>query len=297
MNVFLTGLSGFVASHLAVQCANAGWIVRGSVRDAASFAPKFPCEEVRSLSLGTRPPAALFSGCDAVVHCAWDVSAGAGDLNVRGTRLLAEHARQSGVTRQVFISSYSAAPDAPTEYGQFKWKAETLFGTEVGDLVVRPGLVAGPGGLFGRIAAVIRRFPIVPLIAGGRVPVPLVAVDDLGQAVRRLLEARPARPRSFDVFHPDVPTMSQLVRAVARALGVRRLFVPIPAGLCIAPLRLVEWCGLRLPIVSDNVRAAVRNRRINRTPDLLTLVPEAQPWQSVVMEFGERLAHASSRSA
>src|SRR6185295_8526879 len=114
------------------------------------------------------------------------------EVNVVGTRRLAELAAAAGVKRFVFVSSQSARADAPAAYGRTKHEAEVVLaeipGLEV--VVVRPGLVCGPGsrGLFARIGRLVEALPVVPLLGGGRALVQPIHVDDLCAALLRALE-------------------------------------------------------------------------------------------------------------
>ena len=97
-------------------------------------------------------------GMDAVIHLAsagLDDAAG-GDVDVIGTRALAEAAKTAGVSRFVFVSSQSSRPDAPTSYGRGKFAVETML-AEFDALIVRPGLVCGgeEGGVYGKLCEMV----------------------------------------------------------------------------------------------------------------------------------------------
>ena len=161
--VLLTGISGFIAKHIALKLLNAGYTVRGTVRKLDR------AEEVR---LALRPhltdPAALdrltFTACDLESDIGWDAAmAGITAVihtaspfpttspkdvmvlicpAVEGTLRVLKAARKAGVMRMVQTSSYVAvghradghvhdetdwlAPDAPgnTAYAKSKVLAE-----------------------------------------------------------------------------------------------------------------------------------------------------------------------------
>src|SRR5262249_528679 len=107
-------------------------------------------------------------------------------LNVDGSRGLIEDARQAGVRKIVFLSSMSAVPATPSPYGQDKLAVSAMLGPST-DLVIRPGLVLGAGGLFDRLAGFVRRRRLVPVV-GGKQRFQTVLVDDLAEAICQAIE-------------------------------------------------------------------------------------------------------------
>ncbi len=133
--VLVTGITGFVAGHLAERLLAEGFSVRGTMRrDPASLARALPAGLQPEGSEGSQPrargarlrgaleivqadlldPHALrkaAAGCRAVVHAAaWtggaDLSDAAGmRVNVEGTRNVLAAAQAAGVERFIFISS------------------------------------------------------------------------------------------------------------------------------------------------------------------------------------------------
>src|SRR6266511_4375276 len=83
----------------------------------------------------------------------------------------------------------SARPDAISAYGRTKFLAEqellSLDGLRI--IILRPGLVVGPGGhgLFGRLVSSVMKLPLVPLPDGGRGLIQPIQVDDLCEAILR----------------------------------------------------------------------------------------------------------------
>ena len=133
---------------------------------------------------------------DVVVHLAYDRKAGI-ELNVEGVKRVFAAAAAAGVSRQIFVSSYSARPDALSEYGRLKYLLETFF-LERGQTIVRPGLVIGNGGLFGRNMEQILHTPLMPLLNAGSDLLPVVAVEDLVTAMTTLLHREPGAYNLFN---------------------------------------------------------------------------------------------------
>ena len=181
-------------------------------------------------------------GIEGLVHCAWDFRARGEQyarLNLSGTQLLVEAAKQGGIGRLIDISSMSAFPGCRSNYGKVKLHVETIF-SDAGGVILRPGLIWGdkPGGMVGTLDALVKRLRVVPMIGSGTHPLFLVHVDDLAELVRRIFEAPifPARAILTAAFNEPVP-LRRILEVRARRLGLTRAFVPVPWQLV--------WLGLR----------------------------------------------------
>jgi len=250
VNIFITAIGGFLGSSLATGFTRRGHEVKGSIHRS----PAAGTGIVR-LSLGEPFDAAVFDGCDAVVHGAHDFTRGAGDRNVRGTIAWAVAAARAGVARQLLVSSPSAQKDAPSEYGRAKYTLERWF-LDNGHLVVRPGLVIGPGGLFARQRTALLRTPVVPLIGGGHQSTFVIGVDHCVEAVARIVEA--GGPREASLFYDDCPPMRAFVTAVKEAAGQRATIVAIPPSIAIGLTRVAGALRLPVPVTPDQIRTLLR---------------------------------------
>lgn len=275
MRVFVTGSTGFLGANLTRHWRERGHVVSGSAPDADETAP----ESIRH-TLGNALEPSLLAGADAIVHGAYDAAASY-STNYDGTVLIYEAARDAAVARQIFISSYSARPDAASEYGKLKYALEQFFLAQA-QSVVRPGLVIGNGGLFGRNMRKILASPIMPLLDGGRDQLPLIGIRDFTAAMTAILEGR--RTGAFNLFDPGLVTMRTLVRTVNVAGGHRALYLPISAALAEALLSVCERFGIRLPVDRGNLRALKANQRPIHQSDLEGLVPTHATSTAVIQE-------------
>ena len=253
MRIFITGIHGFLGRAMAEHFRARGHEVRGSGRSGAVV-----------LRLGEPFNSAVFEGSDVVIHAAHDFTPGARETNLHGTQAWFEAAAGA---RQVLLSSYSARPDATSEYGATKYALEKMF-LEAGQAVVRPGLVIGEGGLFAKQRAALRRTPIVPLVGGGKSPVAVVSVRHFVEAMTVLVEK--GRGGAFNLFYEPMPSAREFVRAVK---GGRGWVLPVPLGLALGAARLVEALRLPLPVNSGQVRALAENASSPWRSDLAELLP------------------------
>ncbi|MEA1996135.1 MAG: hypothetical protein U9N45_00785 [Gemmatimonadota bacterium] len=265
MRILITGINGFIAGSLGEYLAHErGHGIRGTLRKET---PKREwCEETCYFELGKELSPGMLDGVDTVVHAAHDFRKGAGEINIRATRSLALAALESGVKRQVYISSYSAREDAVSEYGQTKYALERFFITVRG-ISVRPGVVVGSGGIFLRIAGLVKRFPVVPLLDAGRGDVPVIGTDNLNEALGKIIEG-PEPEAVYNLINREHSSLKAIVQAICKAKGYRRLCLPVPSSLVISPLAFLKKLGIGTPIDIDNVRAFIRNQTTEYESDL-----------------------------
>jgi len=253
--VLVTGANGFIGRALCDVLAASGRRVRKAVRMPVPGLPD-------AVAVGDIGPdtdwGAAFDGVEYILHLASpsdpqrgspaDSLAGYRRVNVAGSRRLAEQAAAAGARRLVFMSTIKvngertaerayAENDAPRPedaYGISKQEAEQVLrdvgqktGLEI--VVLRPPLVYGPGvkGNFLRL---------MNLVARG-VPLPLAAVDNrrsliytgnLAGAIGKALDAPQAAGRTYLVSDGDDVSMPDLVRGLARALGVKPRLLSFP---------------------------------------------------------------------
>jgi UDP-glucuronate 4-epimerase len=158
--ILLTGVAGFIGSHLAESLAGDGWAVRGVDAFTDTYAPRQKWDNVAAVSRSTDLEIitsnlarddlhGLLEGVDAVVHLAGEpgvpASWGPGfatyvERNIIATQRLLEAAVAAGVSRFVYASSSSvygpedrsliesAVPRPLSPYGASKLAGEVLVG-------------------------------------------------------------------------------------------------------------------------------------------------------------------------
>ncbi len=201
---------------------------------------------------------------DAVIHAAaalplWhprDIFT----TNVDGTKVVLECSRRRGIDRVIFISStavygipekhplYEDDPlDGVGPYGKSKIAAEQicLQFRKQGMVVpiVRPKTFIGPGrlGVFQILFDWVERGKPIPVIGSGLNRYQLLDVDDLTDAVMRLLTL-PANlvNETFNIGAERFGTVRDDVQALCDHAGTGAFVFPTPAGLVKATLRVLE---------------------------------------------------------
>jgi len=143
----------------------------------------------------------------------------------------------------------------------------------------RPGVMLHPTMIYGaegednvqRLAALLRRLPVVPLPGGGRALVQPIHQDDLTRCILAALAVAWHAPTTLTVAGPAAIAYADFVRAVARAAGLPPpRIVGVPAGLlmALAPLTRLPF----LPAVSaDEIRRLQEDKAFDIAPMSATL--------------------------
>jgi nucleoside-diphosphate-sugar epimerase len=259
VNALLTGATGFVGKCLAeVLDQQETYLLTCAVRTAGAT----QCGrevEIIGIDADTDWTTALIDQ-QVVIHAAArahimkdEVSDPLSEyrkVNVEGTLNLARQAVEAGVRRFIYISSIKVngewtppgepftAEDTPApedHYGISKLEAEQGLqelaaetGMEV--VIIRPPLVYGPG-VKGNFASMMK-------LVGRELPLPLgavqnsrslVALDNLVDFVNTCISHPAAANQVFLVSDGEDLSTTELLRAIARAMGRRSRLIPVPA--------------------------------------------------------------------
>jgi len=286
--VLVTGANGFIGRALCGVLAASGRRVRKAVRmpvpglpDAVAVGDIGPDTDWRTALEGVSGVVHLAARTHVLRETATDPLAAYRKINVSGTERLARSAAAGGIRRLVIVSSVKVsgerteerpftedgAPRPEDAYGVSKWEAEqslSRIAAETGLEVValRPPLVYGPGvkGNFLRL---------MNLVARG-VPLPLGAVDNrrsliytgnLAGAIVKALDAPQAAGRTYLVSDGEDVSTPDLVRGLARALGVKPRLLSLPLSALDLGARLA---GRRAEFVRLTSSLQVDSSRIQR---------------------------------
>ncbi|MEX2571852.1 MAG: NAD-dependent epimerase/dehydratase family protein [Gemmatimonadota bacterium] len=262
----VTGATGFIGRHLVDQLADRGWQIRALVRASSDVRH---LEQVGAqLATGDLASADSLAraadGCDTVFHLAAVTAARSEGVyrraNVEGVETLvgAILASSRPPRRLVYLSSYAAcgpatpgqlrpreAPPAPlTAYGRTKLAGEgvakTAIANDVQVLIIRAPAVYGPGDRALLPYFRLVRWGLAPEPGGAERQLHLLFAPDLASALRRAADAPTG---TFAVAEPVVHRWSDVVSAMASALGRRPLRFALPAPLLRSAAAATEAIG------------------------------------------------------
>lgn len=265
MRILIFGAAGFIGSRLVHSLAGAGHEIVALCR--AGAIPGFnglvvPWQFGREVSID------VVQGAEAAIHLAHDFNGEAGArITLSETSRAMALLDASGVRRQLFFSSYSAGAHATSIYGRTKFAIEQAGAPLPSMVIVRPGLVVGPGGIYGRIENWVRRSPIIPLPDGGHGHVPIIHIDRLARETLRLLE-EPVAAREVNLFESKLSSLRELVLAAAPEVRRRRWIVNIPSRAILAALNLAATLKIPSPVNSDSLEGFLANQSASHQSSL-----------------------------
>lgn len=304
----LFGGGGFIGSHLANHLLTSGFSEKIILADfqpiKLGFWPKSLQEEyskgkVEFIELDVRKPLDnpnLPSGADLIVNLA-AVHREPGhkpneyfDTNIPGAENICDWAKLIGCNRLVFVSSIStygteknseaknehSIPEPSTPYGISKLAAEKInIAWNQADpnrrlLIVRPGLVFGPGeegNLTRMIRAVLNRYFFYTgnkntRKAGGY-------VKELCNSITWMIdwqEKNNAKETLFNFTMDPAPTMEEYAKAICKTANVKRFIPSVPHPVLLtgsyAIQGLSKVVGIKQPINPTRIRKLLRSNNI-----------------------------------
>ena len=251
--VVVFGGTGFFGRCLVHRLAADGTRVRVAVRHPEEMQSALPAADLAQVTFfradvrEQTSVAAAMAGADAVVNAvsAYVEKGGVSfdAVHVRGAETVAREAVRLGVARLVLISGLGADPQSRSPYIRSRGRGELSVQQAFPDAtVVRPSAMFGPGdALFGTLANLARLLPVLPLIGGGRTRLQPVYVEDVAEAVARILADPGTIGRTYELAGSWVYTLRELVSFTLRVIGKRRLLMPVPFSVAKIQARLFEF--------------------------------------------------------
>lgn len=300
--IALTGATGFIGQHLLRELPKRGYRLRVLLRRPSAAPIECASALIGDLARPHNMSEAL-AGAEAVIHSAGVAQTMSGVpeddyrlLNTEATIKLARAAERAGVRRFVFLSSIRAQsgstadgvlheglePQPTDAYGRSKLAAEQgLAATKLDWVALRLVLVYGPGvqGNMARLAALARSPYPLPL-ASLKTKRSLLSLDNLVEAVAKVLDAPSELKRPFIVANSEALTIGEMIMAMRHGLGRRGGLFPVPRPVLKAALQALGHAETyRLfagSLVADSSALAELNwRPAMSTRDALAILMQA----------------------
>ena len=289
--VTVIGGSGFLGRHIVSALAKRGYRMRIAVRRpdlAGHLQPLGSVGQIMPVQANVRFPASLAAACQdahAVINLVGILySAGPQTfdaVHALGAEAAARAARAEGASQFIQVSAIGADGMSRSAYARTKFEGERRAAAGFsGAVIIRPSIVFGPEDqFFNRFAALARFAPALPLIGGGKTKFQPVFAGDVAEAVARLIDRGEGAGRIYELGGPEILTFKELLKFTLRAVGRRRLLLPLPF-----PLAKVQAAVLQLlpkpPLTVDQVEllradniVSEEARREGRTIEALGIVP------------------------
>ncbi|MGH7155910.1 MAG: NAD(P)H-binding protein [Acetobacteraceae bacterium] len=171
--------------------------------------------------------------------------------------------------RFVFIGSTRKFTQWPDAHGTGVIAGEATFlASGRAGVMLHPTMIYGATGEDNvqRLAALLRRLPIMPLPGGGRALVQPIHQDDVTRAIRAAIVSRWSGPEAMVIAGPEPLPYAAFVRAIAAAAGTREpLIVSLPVRPLMTVAPLVAWTGLLPAIRREEIRRLTEDKAFDIT--------------------------------
>ncbi|MGV7208092.1 SDR family oxidoreductase [Oxalobacteraceae bacterium A2-2] len=257
LKVLVLGATGLIGSHVLRALRAAGCVAVGASRRRPEGETP---DSWHALDFGAMTDTSdwdgVLSGVDAVVNCVGIIrEAREGDfdrLHRAAPVALFAACERLGVRRVVQVSALGSHPDAETGYWRTKGAAEAdLRGRRLSYAIVRPSLVYGDDGASSVMFRTLATLPLLAMPVAHTARVQPIHVDDLAEALVKLVLAPDAASTELALVGPRADTMAGYLASLRR--GMR------------APAALV--LDLPLPIARLTARLAALIPSSALTPD------------------------------
>ncbi|MES2042483.1 MAG: complex I NDUFA9 subunit family protein [Pseudomonadota bacterium] len=289
--VTLIGGGGFLGRYVAQDLLAAGARLRIAQRDprtAYFLKTQGGLGQTQFVAVDVRKPdtiARAVAGADAVVNLVGLLKGDFAAIQADGARHVAEAAARAGVDSLVHVSAIGADAESPSRYGRTKAEGEAAVRAAFpGATIVRPSIMFGrEDGFINRFAAMIASpLPAIPVLRAAEKFQPVFVGDVAAAIVAALRDPAMAAGRTFELGGPDVMSMGDLIRWIAKAIGRAPAIVALPdmVGSLIsfagflpgAPITRDQWLMLQVDNVVTPGAATLGDLGVKPTP-LDTVAP------------------------
>jgi uncharacterized protein YbjT (DUF2867 family) len=183
--------------------------------------------------------------------------------------------------RFVFLGSTRKFTRWPDSHGNGVRAGEAAFLTSgCAGVMLHPTMIYGAEGEDNvqRLAALLRRLPVVPLPGGGTALVQPIHQDDVTRCIRSALQRDWHGPQALVIAGPHPLPYADFVRAVAAAGGQRvPRIVAVPAGPLMALASILQYLPFLPRIRADEIRRLLEDKSFDVRPMIDTLGIEPVP--------------------
>ncbi len=275
----VTGAAGFIGRHVVAALGAAGHRVVCASRDVDRTRRMFPdlehiaCDFNRDVAVDAWLP--RLAGIEAVVNCVGILQARRGQsmaaIHAAAPKALFDACARAGVRRVIQISALGIGPQVEAEYSRSKLDADRhLASLDLDWVILRPSLAYRPAGSFGgtSLFRALAALPwIVPLVGDGRQLFQPVHMDDLTEAVCRLVEESRAARQLVNVVGPEPMALRDILAGLRRWLGYGApRFLEVPLPLVRIAARITDRLGGAGPVTTTSLTMLLAGHAVDPAP-------------------------------
>jgi uncharacterized protein YbjT (DUF2867 family) len=166
-------------------------------------------------------------------------------VHVEAARRVAVQAQRAGINHLAHVSGIGSDPRSRSLYIRKRGEGElAVLGAFANAIIIRPGVMFGPDDAFlTTILKLLQRLPIYPMFGSGLTRLQPAYVEDVAEVIVRALQRSETNAITFECGGPRVYTYEELVRAIARQAGLKRILIPVP----FATWQALAWTAEMMP--------------------------------------------------
>ncbi len=263
--ILVLGATGYIGGRLVPRLILAGHPVRCLVRSPRKLAARhWPGVEI--VEGDALRPEALWTAMkdiEVVYYLIHSLHAGEkrfAELDKKAAGNVAEAARVAGVKRIIYLGGLG-------KRGVEK-SAHLKSRHEVGDILrssgvpvteFRAAVIIGSGGVsFEMMHHLVNRLPVMICPKWIFVKTQPISVRDVLHYLVECLHVPQSRERVIDIGGPDILSYGDMMKIIARVLGLKRRFIPIPL---LSPRLSSYWINWVTPIPASIARTLIESLR------------------------------------
>lgn len=252
MVILLTGATGFIGAHLAKAFTAAGHIVIAVRRHPGADGIHIEADFSRDLQARDWIP--KLAGVDAVINTVGIIRERGAQtfecLHTLAPQALFAACAAAGVRRVIQFSALGA-DSGTTPYFRSKRAADEFLARQPLDwTIVQPSLVYGPAGASAGLFTTLASLPLIPLPGSGQQRIQPVHIDDLTEAVVKLLGNRDTFWQRVPIVGPQALTLRDYICELRHALYLN------PPRFIRVPIAIVRWAAR----IAESLRISLLDR-------------------------------------
>lgn len=263
--VTIFGGSGFVGRYVVKALAARGYRIRVACRRpdlAGHLRPIGTVGQIQPVQANLRYAGSVeraLDSSDAVINLVGILYASGKQnfdaVQARGARVVAEAAKQAGISNLVHMSAIGADPASEIDYQRTKAEGEAAaLENNPMSVIVRPSIVFGPeDDFFNRFANMAKMSPALPLIGGGGTKFQPVYVGDVAEVIARAVDGDLIKGATYELGGPRVASFKECLQLMLRVIQRKKLLISVPFGVAKFQGAILELLP-KPPLTVDQVR-------------------------------------------
>jgi uncharacterized protein YbjT (DUF2867 family) len=261
--VLLTGATGYVGGRLLRKLEESGQPVRCMVRRPAMLSGRAAeqTEIVRGDILEPHSLHEALAGVSVAYYLVHSMAASGpfASADRRGAENFAAAARESGVTRIIYLGGLGAEQDVSTHLESRHEVGRILRESGVPTIEFRASVIIGSGSVsFEIVRSLIDRSPVLLIPRWVVSRTQPIAIEDVLAYLLAALDLELAESRLFEIGGPDHVPYADLMREYARQAGLRRAVVRVPLA---TPRISGLWLSVVTPVYASIGRELIESLR------------------------------------